>query len=83
MISDQYRSTTVTTVNGQQLTGLVATQGDMISVVLHDANKVALKRDEVESQVASLISVMPEGLLESLARGEIADLFAFLESEPK
>ena len=83
MISDQYRSTTVTTVNGQQLTGLVATQGDMISVVLNDANKVALKRDEVESQVASLISVMPEGLLESLARGEIADLFAFLESEPK
>jgi putative heme-binding domain-containing protein len=82
VISDQYRSTTVTTVNGQQLTGLVATQGDTVSVVLNDASKVTLRRGEVESQVASLISVMPEGLLEDLTRGEIADLFAFLESEP-
>jgi putative membrane-bound dehydrogenase-like protein len=83
VISDQYRSTTVTTVNGQQLTGLVAVQGDTVSVVLNDASKVTLKRNEVESQVASLISVMPERLLDTLTRREIADLFAYLESEPK
>ena len=35
------------------------------------------------SQVAALIAVMPEQVLDALSREEIADLFAFLETEPK
>ncbi len=81
-IGDQYRSTTIATTNGQQLTGLVAVQGDSVTVLLSDASKVTLKRDEIDTQVASLISVMPERLLDPLSRREIADLFAFLEAEP-
>jgi putative heme-binding domain-containing protein len=83
VISDQYRSTTITTTNGQQLTGLVAVQGDTVTVLQNDATKVTLKRGEIDSQVASLVSVMPERLLDPLSLREIADLFAFLESEPK
>jgi putative heme-binding domain-containing protein len=83
VISDQYRSTTITTTNGQQVTGLVAVQGDTVTVLQSDASKITLKRDEIDTQVASLISVMPERLLDTLSLREIADLFAFLESEPK
>jgi putative heme-binding domain-containing protein len=82
-ISDQYRSVTITTTKGQQLTGLAAVQGDTVTVLLSDTTRVTLKRSEIESQVASLVSVMPERLLDTLTREEIADLFAFLESEPK
>ena len=45
--------------------------------------KVTLKKDEIEQQIASLVSVMPEKLLDTLTKQEIAELFAFMESEPK
>jgi putative heme-binding domain-containing protein len=82
VISDQYRSTTVVTKKGQQLTGLAAPQGDNVTMLLSDGTKVTLKKDEIDQQFASLISVMPEKLLDTLSKQEIADLFAFLESEP-
>jgi putative heme-binding domain-containing protein len=81
-ISDQYRSVTITTAKGQQLTGLAAVQGDTVTVLLSDTSRVTLSRSDIESQVASLVSVMPERLLDPLTRAEIADLFAYLESEP-
>jgi putative heme-binding domain-containing protein len=83
VISDQYRSTTIITTSGQQVTGLAAVQGDTVTVVLNDASKVTLKKDDIETQVASITSVMPERLLDPLTPEEIVDLFAFLETEPK
>ena len=83
VISDQYRSVKITTKSGQEVTGLAAVQGDTVTVLLSDASKVTLRKDEIDTQVASLISVMPERLLDNLTLREIADLFAFLESEPK
>jgi putative heme-binding domain-containing protein len=83
VISDQYRSTTIVTNKGQQITGLAAPQGDMVTVLQTDGTKVTLKKSEIEQQFASLISVMPEKLLDTLTKEEIRDLFAFLESEPR
>ncbi len=83
VISDQYRSTLFVTRKGQQLIGLAAPQGDTVTVLQNDGTKVLLKKDEIDQQFASLVSVMPEKLLDTLTTEEIADLFAFLESEPK
>jgi putative heme-binding domain-containing protein len=83
VISDQYRSTTIITTGGQAITGLAAVQGDTVTVLLNDASKVTLKKSDIDMQVASLVSVMPEGALDNLTRLEIADLLAFLESEPR
>jgi putative heme-binding domain-containing protein len=83
VISDQYRSTLIVTKKGQQILGLAAPQGDTVTVLQSDGTKVTLRKDEIEQQFASLISVMPERLLDPLTREEIADLFVFLESEPK
>lgn len=82
MISDQYRSTTFVTKKGQQIIGLAAIQGDTITVLQNDGTKVTLQRSQIEQQFASLTSVMPANVLDPLTRKEIADLFAFLESEP-
>jgi putative heme-binding domain-containing protein len=82
VISDQYRSVLITTTSGQQINGLAAVQGDTVTVLLNDASKLTLRKDEIDTQVASLISVMPERLLDTLTRQEIADLFAYLESDP-
>ncbi len=83
VISDQYRSVTITTTKGQSITGLAAVQGDTVTVLLNDATKVTLKRSDIDNQVASLVSIMPERLMDTLTRQEIADLIAYLESEPK
>ncbi|MFO0809754.1 MAG: HEAT repeat domain-containing protein [Gemmataceae bacterium] len=82
VISDQYRSTTITTKKGQRLDGIVAPTGDTVTVLISDGSKVVLKKSEIDEQFASLTSVMPELLLDLLTKQEIADLFAFLESEP-
>jgi putative heme-binding domain-containing protein len=83
VISDQYRSVAIVTKKGQQINGLAAPQGDMVTVLQSDGTKVLLRKDEIDQQFASLVSVMPEKLLDTLTLQEIADLFAFLESEPK
>jgi putative heme-binding domain-containing protein len=83
VISDQYRSTLIVTRKGTQITGLVVPQGDALTVLQSDGSKITLKKEELEQQLASLVSVMPERLLDPLSKQEIADLFAFLESEPK
>ena len=60
VISDQYRSTPIMTNKGVQLDGLAATQGDTVTVLQSDGSKVTLRKDEIEQQFASLVSVMPE-----------------------
>jgi len=49
---------------------------------MSNVNKVTLRKKDIDQQYASLTSVMPEKLLDALTKKEIADLFAFLESEP-
>ncbi|MFN4261578.1 MAG: HEAT repeat domain-containing protein, partial [Gemmataceae bacterium] len=82
VISDQYRASVVITTKGQALTGLLAPQGDMVTILQNDGSKLTLHKDDIEQQFASLVSVMPEKLLDTLTKEEIADLFAFLESMP-
>jgi putative heme-binding domain-containing protein len=83
VISDQYRSTVIVTTRGQQFTGLAAPMGGTVTLLQSDGTKVVLNAADVDQQYASLVSVMPEKLLDALTKEEIADLFAFLESEPK
>ena len=82
VISDQYRSVTIVTKKGQQLTGLAAPQGDTVTVLQSDGSKVTLKKSDIDQQFASLVSVMPEKLQDLLTKPELADLFAYLESTP-
>ena len=83
VISDQYRSVLLVTKKGRQLQGLAAPQGDTVTLLQSDGTKVTLRIDEIDQQFASLVSVMPERLLDPLTRQEIADLVAFLESQPE
>ena len=83
IISDQYRSTKVTLLDGKTYNGLLAPQAGSITMLLQDGSKVVFKESDVEQRIASLISVMPEKLLDQLTKEEIADLFAFMETEAK
>ena len=81
VVSDQYRGTLFVTKGGKTISGLAALQGDVYTVLQSDGTKVALPKSDIDQQVASTISPMPERLIDELTREDIRDLFAYLESD--
>jgi len=83
VISDQYRMVQVVTKEGQVYLGMPVpgvSQNDKLVLLMSDATKLEIPTSRIEEQNPSKISVMPAGLLDQLSLGEIADLFAFLET---
>ncbi|HZZ77994.1 MAG TPA: heme-binding protein [Gemmataceae bacterium] len=84
VVSDQYAAIVVTTGDGKQVVGRVVNLfGDNMSINtdMLDPNKlVNINRNLVESIEPSKISMMPEGLIDSLNREEILDLVGYLYS---
>lgn len=84
VISDQYKSITVAVDDGRVFGGMpVVTDGPNLVLLLSDGAKVTIPKDTIEEQQASDVSVMPEGLLNTLNYQEIADLIALFESMPR
>ena len=83
VISDQYASKTVATVDGRIYTGMVGSAGeDAIVVLQSDGEKQIIANDDVEEIGPHKKSSMPEGLFNDLTLEEIADLFAYLRKPP-
>ncbi|MEQ8837381.1 MAG: c-type cytochrome, partial [Lacipirellulaceae bacterium] len=82
VISDQYQSHDVWTVDGRGLTGRVVTIGDEIHVYTEDVNKPpqVIKREDVEEMTVSKVSQMPSNLVDSLNAEELKDLAAYVMS---
>jgi len=81
VISDQYSSKTVTTVDGKTLSGIVAPSGsDAIVVLQANGEKTVILKSNVESTAPNKKSSMPEGLLNTLQLQDIADLFAYFNA---
>lgn len=83
VMSDQYRTVTITTTEGLVYNGMpIPNPGNdkQIVLLLSDATKVVIPKDKIEEQTPAKVSVMPEGLFKTLTEQEIADLFAFLET---
>ena len=82
VVSDQYRSSVVTTNDGRIFTGLAAPRGANATVLQQsDGSEIVVPNSEFAERAASAVSAMPAGLLDGLTLREIADLFAFLESD--
>jgi putative heme-binding domain-containing protein len=84
VISDQYESVTVVTTDGRAISGrIVNLQGDdiMISSDMLNPNQMThVNRHDIEETKKSPVSMMPDGLLNTLHEGEILDLLAYLLS---
>jgi putative membrane-bound dehydrogenase-like protein len=82
-IRPEYVNHNVEMKDGRSLTGLIAEQGDAALTLLDAQNqRTVLRRADVKELNASAISLMPEGLLESLTPQQVRDLFAYLQSTP-
>jgi len=83
-ISDQYGAIVIRKKDGDVVTGRVGNlNGDVLMVIenMFAPNDFTnVKRQDIESMAPSKVSMMPEGLLNSLKEDEIQDLVAFLLS---
>ena len=83
-ISDQYAAVMIATTDGRVITGrIVNLHGNNMSIcpdMLDPGRMINVKREDVEEMKPSPISMMPEGLLDTLDRDEVLDLVAYLLS---
>ena len=84
VISDQYSAVTILTEDGKSVTGrIINLAGDnmMVNTNMLDPNAItAVDARLVESITPSKLSMMPEGLLNTLYEDEVKDLIAYLLS---
>jgi putative heme-binding domain-containing protein len=83
VVSEQYQNTTVFKKDGDDVTGRLLEETDAKLVLLTDAlksTKVDVKKSDVQERRPSKLSPMPEGLVNILAKEEILDLLAYIES---
>ncbi len=79
VVSDQYASKKVLTLDGQALIGMVSQRNDQ-SIEVRDANNqvVTVQESEIDQILPSNSSIMPSGLLDDLTLQEISDMMAYL-----
>ncbi len=83
VINEQFRNVRVFLKDGEDLTGrLVLDSTDEVVIELDPLSQThqSVARSQVDQIQPSMVSPMPEGLLQGLQRDEILDLLAFLES---
>jgi putative heme-binding domain-containing protein len=83
-ISDQYEAVTIATADGRVITGrIVNLNGDTLMIspdMLAPNTMINVKRGQIEEMKTSAVSMMPEGLLNTLDRAEVLDLVAYVLS---
>jgi len=80
-IREGYENFTIETTDGRSLTGFVTDKDNQIVVLRGlDGQNMAIARTEIAEMKASGLSLMPEGLLDSLTDKQVRDLFAYLRS---
>ena len=81
-ISDRYKSIRVLTVDGEIFTGmLVYTAADGTTLQTATGAIVRINQEEIEFKGYSTESLMPSGLLDDKSPTDVADLYAFLETQ--
>ncbi len=83
-VSDQYQSVEIATTDKQTLFGLVAREdADKIAIQMTPAERpIEIAKAKIAGRKPSLVSLMPEGLVDDLSQTQLADLLAFLLAPP-
>jgi len=79
VVSDQYASKKVLTLDGRTLVGMVSQRSDQALDIRDSNNQVMMVRaSDVDQILPSNSSIMPSGLLDNLTLREISDMMAYL-----
>ena len=76
-----YEPTTIVTVDGLVLNGVLKDESDDHVVLALDAQKVVrLSHDQIDERQPGKVSIMPEGLEKHFTPQQLADLVVFLKA---
>lgn len=78
VVAENYRVSTIRLKDERVINGVIGAQTDRTITVQTPTEKLVLERKEVEAIEPSGLSMMPEGLLESLSENDVRDLMAYL-----
>jgi putative heme-binding domain-containing protein len=84
VISDQYKTTVISTSDGEIITGRIVRDDGQDLVLATDpeiaSKTVKIARKDIEEQKPSAVSLMPRELLNGLNQDEVLDLLAYVLS---
>ncbi len=81
LIRKEYQARTISTVDGRTLTGLVLEENDKtLTLIDSKRQKTVVPIKEIDQSKPSDISLMPEGVLDTLKDSQVRDLFRYLQS---
>ena len=78
VVSADYRMSVVALTDGRVLNGIVTSPTERTLTIQTAKEPVVVPRDEIDEVAPSKLSVMPDGLLETLSPQEVHDLLAYL-----
>ncbi len=79
--SYNFRSTVAALNDGRTVTGLVVEEApDRLVLKTAEGERVALRPSEIEGRKQVEVSLMPEGLAQTMGEGDFVDLLAFLQT---
>lgn len=81
VISDQYTALSLQMLDGAKITGMLAGENDSTLTLITASGEVRdLPKNEIKGRQPSTESLMPEGLLDSMTKRDLASLVLFLEA---
>ena len=76
----EFRQTTLTLKDGRSLSGIVRSRSAQAVVLEMIGESATVSRSDIEEEVTSALSLMPEGQMEAMTDAQAVDLIGFLMS---
>lgn len=78
VVNADFQMRIVLLADGRTLNGLIASQSERTITLKMQSETVVIDRSQIDEMEVSKLSLMPEGLLDSLTRSDARDLIAYL-----
>lgn len=78
VVPEQFRMSTIITINGRVVNGVILSQNPRVTTVQTPQKREVLSTEEIDEIVASKLSLMPDGVLKNLSEEQIRDLLGYL-----
>ena len=80
IVSDQYQAEVLNLKDGDSVTGMVIGESwRKVTLITATGDRIDVRKNRIRSRRASDISLMPDGLIDTMHRHDILDLITYLE----
>ena len=80
-IQDDYRMVVITSRDGRTYSGNIISENDrQLTLRVIGQDQLVINKSDIQSQETAAVSMMPEGLMQTLTDKEVLDLIAYLRT---